>query len=105
MSTTLSPGEEEFALHCQIYKLEPVREWRVCSDRRWRVDFAWPTKRLAVEIEGSTWSNGRHTRGAGYAKDIEKYNRLARMGFVVLRYTTQMVHSGIAIDEVVEFLR
>lgn len=100
-----SEGEELFALHCQAYRLNPVREWRVCEDRRWRVDFCFvPTAKLVVEIEGGTWTNGRHNRGSGYQRDLEKYNRLARMGFVVLRYTTQMVHAGTAIDEVIAVL-
>lgn len=99
-----SEGEEEFAGHCRIYKLEPIREWRVCKERRWRVDFCFPSEKLAIEIEGGIWTNGRHNRASGYVKDLEKYNTLARMGFVILRYTPAMVHSGTAIDEVLAVL-
>ena len=42
--------------------------------RKWRFDYAWPAKMVALEVEGGTYTGGRHTRGAGYANDIAKYN-------------------------------
>lgn len=69
----------------------PVPEYRVCADRRWRFDFAYPDKKIALEYEGGTWSKGRHTRGAGFAKDCEKYNRATVDGWMVLRYTVNML--------------
>lgn len=70
---------------------EPVSEHRFDATRRWRFDFAWPDKKVAVEIEGGTHANGRHNRAAGYAKDCEKYNAAAEAGWRVLRYTGGMV--------------
>jgi very-short-patch-repair endonuclease len=95
----LSQGEEEFALHCQIYRLDPVREYQFHPTRRWRVDFAWPDRKVAVEIEGSV-----HRIKGRFARDIEKYNALARNGWIVLRYSAKMVHAGTAIDEVMGVL-
>lgn len=66
---------------------EPVKEHFFCTGRRWRFDFAWVSEKVAVEIEGGTWSGGRHTRGSGFIKDTEKYNRATEMGWAVLRYT------------------
>ncbi len=63
-----------------------IAEHRFYGPRRWRFDFANPDKKLAVEIEGGIFSRGRHTRGAGYLKDLEKYNRAAILGWAVLRY-------------------
>lgn len=98
---TLSSGEETFALHCQAYKLSPQREFEFFPGRKWRFDFAFPEQKLAIEVEGGTsFGNSRHGRGAGFEKDAEKYNRAARMGWVVLRYSTRMVVEGSAIDEV-----
>ena len=54
-------------------------------------------KAIAVEIEGGTWSRGRHTRGSGFAKDCEKYNTAAALGWRVFRFTAQMVEDGSAI--------
>lgn len=76
-----------------------IREYKFDSKRRWRIDFAWPDPyRLAVEIEGGTWSDGRHTRGTGFIKDIEKYNALTLQGFSLLRFTPDQVEKGEALE-------
>lgn len=99
-----SPGEEAFALHCRVENLTPEREFVFC-ERKWRFDFAWPERKLAVEVEGGVFSGrSRHTTGSGYEGDLRKYNRAARRGWTVLRFTTAMVLSGEAIQEVLETL-
>lgn len=65
----------------------PVPEHSFEPSRRWRLDLAWPSHRLALEVEGGVWTGGRHTRGAGFLKDMEKYNRLAVLGWRLLRVT------------------
>lgn len=77
---------------------EPESEHRFAAPRRWRFDFAWPSRKLAVEVEGGTFSCGRHTRGTGYEADLEKYNAAALLGWTVLRFTTRMVDDGSAIS-------
>lgn len=79
-------------------------EYRFHATRRWRFDFAWILKGVAVEIEGGTWSGGRHTRGDGYEKDCEKYNEAVLMGWKVLRFTSTMIKNGMAIDMTREIL-
>jgi very-short-patch-repair endonuclease len=103
----LSTGEETFAQHCQAYGLEPWREMVLIPGRKWRVDFYWgPPHKLAVEIEGGTrQGKSRHSKGVGFENDARKYNALARAGIILLRYSTAMVISGEAIDEVLEVLR
>jgi very-short-patch-repair endonuclease len=101
----MSQGEETFALHCRVAGLAPEREHKFHPVRRWKFDFAFPEKMLAVEVEGGTWNMGRHTRGSGYVKDLEKYNAATILGWRVLRYSTEMVISGIAINEVSDFLK
>jgi very-short-patch-repair endonuclease len=99
-----SRGEETFAVHCKVYKLTPAREFRFHPLRRWRFDFAFPDVKLAVEVEGGTWAGGRHNRGAGMAEDMNKYNAATLAGWRVLRYTTEMVQSGTAIDDVLNLI-
>src|SRR5215469_15072331 len=94
-----SKGEEAFALHCRAELLTPEREYRFTSDRKWRFDFAFPSSKVAIEIEGGTWIAGRHNRGSSIQRDLEKYNRAAKEGWKVLRYTTEMVLRGEAIDD------
>lgn len=84
-----------FALLCRAEGLpEPVAEYRFHPERRWRFDYAWPDRKIAVEQEGAVWAQGRHTRGSGFVKDIEKYNAAAALGWCVLRGTPQQVASG-----------
>jgi very-short-patch-repair endonuclease len=66
---------------------QPVKEFKFCPTRRWRIDFAWPDHLLALEIEGGIYTQGRHTRGSGFQKDIEKYNELTLCGWKLLRST------------------
>jgi very-short-patch-repair endonuclease len=99
----LSVGEETFAVQCGYYKLRPEREYVFHPKRRWRFDFAFPDRKLAVEVEGGM--GGRHQRRAGFEGDAYKYNDAAKLGWFVLRYTTAMVTRGDAIDDVREMLK
>ena len=69
-------------------------EHRFSPPRRWRFDFAWPDRKLAVEVEGGTFIGGRHTRGAAFEKDAEKYNEATLQGWRVLRVTPRMIADG-----------
>ena len=75
----------------------PVEEFKFHPKRRWRFDLCWIDRKLAVEIEGGTWSHGRHTRGKGFAMDCIKYNEAVILGWRVLRVTTDMVNDGTAL--------
>jgi len=66
---------------------ECEREYRFHPIRRFRFDYAIPSKKIAIEQEGGAWTNGRHTRGKGYISDMEKYNLATSMGWRVLRFT------------------
>jgi hypothetical protein len=96
----VSPGEELFRIHLITSKLPPHRrEYYFSKPRMWRFDFAWPEYMLAVEIEGGSWSNGRHSRGSGFTEDCEKYNRATILGWWLLRFTTEMVKAGVALRD------
>lgn len=74
----------------------PVPEHRFHPIRRWRFDWAWPERKIALEYEGGTWNRGRHVRAGGYSADCEKYSEAAILGWVVIRVTSEMVSSGLA---------
>ncbi len=76
----------------------PVREHKFHPKRRWRFDYAWLCKSLALEVEGGVWTRGRHTRGKGFLADVEKYNEAALLGWTVLRCTPQQLNSGEAVE-------
>jgi very-short-patch-repair endonuclease len=75
----------------------PTPEHRFHPSRRWRFDLAWPDRRLAVEVEGGVHTRGRHTRGAGFEKDCEKYAEALVLGWRVLRVTPAHIRSGQAV--------
>ena len=75
----------------------PIREYCFAPPRRWRFDLAWPSLRLALEIEGGVWTGGRHVRGVGFERDAEKYNAATLAGWRVLRVTTGMIRDGRAL--------
>jgi very-short-patch-repair endonuclease len=84
---------------------DPVAEHRFHPERRWRVDLAWPDLKVAVEIDGGTWIQGRHTSGSGFANDARKLNEAAILGWRVLRVTPSMVRDGEALGYVERILR
>ena len=101
----MSGLEDELAAHITYAELPPPeREYRFAPPRKYRADFAWPDRRLLVEVEGGTYSRGRHVRPEGYAKDCEKYNLAALQGWRVLRFTGGMVRDGSALAAIEEAL-
>jgi len=86
--------ENDFALQVKNAGLPaPEREHRFHPDRLWKIDFAWPRDRLAVEIQGGTWVGGAHGRGSGISKDAEKFANLAIMGWRLIAIPSEAVRS------------
>lgn len=79
---------------------QPVREFRFCDGRKWRFDLAWPEQRVAVELHGGVYSQGRHTRGSGFSRDREKMRAAALDGWIVLEYCTHDLASVDVVGEV-----
>ena len=75
----------------------PAAEFRFHPSRKWRVDWMFVDAKLAVEVEGGYAQAGRHTRAAGFLKDLEKYGELAILGYRLLRVTPRQVKSGEAL--------
>ncbi len=64
----------------------PVTEHRFHPTRLWRFDYAWPSARVALEVDGGIWVNGGHNRGAQMLKTWEKENTAAAFyGWRILR--------------------
>lgn len=55
-------------------------QYKFHPERRWTFDFAFPSVKLAVEVDG----RGRHQRVAGARNDAEKRNTAVLMGWRVL---------------------
>lgn len=93
-----SDGERALETHIkQVGLPAPHREFVFHPERKWRFDFAWPIRHIAVEVEGGTFSTGRHSRGRGFEEDCVKYAEAVILGWRVIRVTTDMVDDGRAI--------
>ena len=95
-----SVGESELVIQLKALKIEFEQEFKFHAKRKWRADFHITGKKLLVEVEGGIWSGGRHTRGKGYLGDMEKYNAATVMGYRVIRFSTEQVKSGLAVQQI-----
>ncbi len=62
---------------------EPITEYKfaIMLGRKWRMDYAWPERKLALEVQGGIFIQGRHSRGAALLKEWEKLNTAAGIGW------------------------
>ena len=85
--------QAETKLH--LHGLPPyVTEYRFHPVRKWRLDYAWPAQKIALEVHGGVHSGGRHTRGEGFTADREKMNEAAAAGWVVIEATAEQIRNG-----------
>lgn len=78
----------EVALTDRLPQYPPLREYKFHPKRLWRLDFAWLDHMLAVEIQGGTFTGGRHTRGSALHDEYTKLNAAVAMGWRVLMFDT-----------------
>ena len=82
---------------------KPVqKEYRFAPPRKWRFDYAYPEFKIAIEIDGGIWTQGRHTRGKGFKGDMEKFNEAAKNGWLVLKFTPDECYKISTIETVKE---
>ena len=104
--------EDRIKLELRLNKITQYEtQYKFHPTRRWKFDFAWPDKMIAIEVEGNTFgrickkkvygkvcnqrlAGGRHTQGTGFEKDCEKYNTAALMGWKVYRIPSSMIKGG-----------
>lgn len=67
----------------------PVLQYEVrdFAGRVWRLDFAWPSSKLAVEYDGYDW----HSDPESFARDRRKRAALQEMGWVVISIVAEDV--------------
>ncbi len=65
--------------------------------------FSKPELKIAIEQDGGVWSGGRHARGSGIIKDMEKFNCAAILGWRILKYTPDQM-TGEAIKDLKKIL-
>lgn len=70
---------------------EPIAEYQIIPTRKFRWDGAWPKQKVAIEVQGGTWSGGSHGRGSGITRDCQKNNLAVAAGWRVFYVTTDML--------------
>ena len=103
--------EEKVAADLQLFGLMDAceRQHRFHPSRKWLIDFAWPGRRVALEVNGGTYLQGKfrgaHSRGDRQRKDFEKWSTLSLMGWTVLLVDSVDVKQGVHIERVLRALR
>lgn len=77
-----------------------VTEHMPFSDRKHRIDFAYPDLKIAIEKEGGLWmaGGGAHSRPQNIERDIYKYTRLAVEGWIVIRRQPKQMNTVETLD-------
>ncbi len=67
------------------------REWLFAPGRRYRFDFAWPERMVAVEVDGGQWKagGGRHNTDG----DRDKMNLAVILGWRVMHFSAQRLEA------------
>jgi len=111
----MSAAETLLAVQLKQAGIPFEREFRFSPPRRWRADFLVATPDMAdvsrmfrlkptdlatllIEVEGGAYVQGRHTRGASFEADCEKYAAAAILGYRVIRATPRQVEDGTALS-------
>ncbi|MDR0864977.1 MAG: hypothetical protein LBO74_08605 [Candidatus Symbiothrix sp.] len=82
------PTRDVFTTICKTdIGVEVLKEYIFHPTRKWRFDYAIPTHKIALEVEGGVWTKGRHTSPKGFLGDIEKYNAGTLLGWRIFRVT------------------
>lgn len=75
------------------------RNTRFIPGRRFEADFYWEDLKLALEVDGGVFlPRGGHTTGVGYTKDRERDVEALLHGILTVRYTSQQIRDGYAIE-------
>lgn len=99
----LNIQERVFFQELSKYGIErPHKEYQFHPKRKWRFDYCLPSYKIAIEVEGGVWINGRHTRGKGFINDMEKYNNAVVLGYRLLRITPDQLNSKELIKMILE---
>lgn len=80
------------------------RQAKVIQGRKFAYDFCLPKQRVLIEIQGGTFSGGRHTRGNGYSADCEKLRLATFDNWRILWYDSKSINTE-EIERLVEYAR
>ena len=114
----MSAPEDLLAFQLKAVGIPFEREVVFAKPRKWRADFVikdnagtpphfryYSRPELLIEIDGGTWTGGRHVTGSGHASDAEKRNAAVLLGYRPLTFTPEQVTSGVALQTIEKALK
>jgi hypothetical protein len=126
-----SRWEEEFARQLTEAVIYFERQYRFHPDRMWRLDFAIPSHKISIDIQGGSFGRvvvcnhcnrqvmrsrkdgapyavregGGHNTGKGLKNDAEKLNALTVLGWRPLIFTPEHIKDRYAITLLAELMK
>lgn len=91
--------EELFAVHLREAGIPFERQYEFAKEelgRKWAADFWLVDSPILIEIEGGTYTGGKHVRGPGFEKDAEKHAAAARLHYTVIRFTSKQIKTSMS---------
>ena len=82
---TLRSGRAGLQQIIDLMGMKPETGYKFHPSKRWRFDFAWPSRQIAIKYEG-IFSVG----------DCDEYNEAQKMGWTVFMLIAAQVESGAA---------
>ena len=77
----------------------PEVEYEFTDKAGWRFDWAWESRKIALEACGGIWmKKGAHNTGKALQRDYAKASEAAALGWRVLYFTPQEITSGAFLD-------
>lgn len=89
---------------------EPIRDHRGIPGRQFKMDLAWPPRKIYIEVDGGEWAmtnekKSRHGHALGMQSDCIKQNLALLAGWKPYRVTGSQVESGYALGVIIEALK
>jgi len=75
----------------------PERNYKGIPGRKYEFDFAWPSRKIALEVQGGVFKKGGHSTGVGITRDCEKACLAVVGGWKLLPVTGDQIKQGKAI--------
>lgn len=94
-------SELEMALYTRLERAGlplGVGQHRFIEGRQHRFDRAYPEQKVAVEVQGGSWSQNGHARPSMVQRDCLKLSMAAALGWRCLPVTEAMIEDGTAVD-------
>jgi very-short-patch-repair endonuclease len=79
--------ERRFVRLLQSLRLDRYEREQPVLGGRYRIDFAWPSLKLGIEVHSSRW----HFQRVRWARDLARHNEITACGWILLHFTWDQI--------------